>query len=121
MWAYRMGTEKAKRLLFTGSLVNGRRAVELGLIGECAPLSDLTETVNSFVDQLAAVPTNQLFFQKQVINNITEMMGLQSTQRLATLLDGMSRHTPEGVAFQQRCHDVGFKRAVQERDEGNKN
>lgn len=45
-------------------------------------------------------------------------MGLLNTQRLATLLDGMSRHTPEGVAFQTRAREVGFKQAVLERDSG---
>lgn len=52
----------------------------------------------------------------QVINQAVEAMGLFSTQRLATLFDGMSRHSPEGVAFQRRAQQVGFKQAVRERD-----
>jgi len=32
MWVYRLGAEKAKRMLFTGDLVTGRRAEEMGLI-----------------------------------------------------------------------------------------
>ncbi|OXA39066.1 hypothetical protein Fcan01_26120 [Folsomia candida] len=32
--------------------------------------------------------------------------------------DGMSRHSPEGVAFQKRSAQVGFKQAVLERDSG---
>lgn len=54
----------------------------------------------------------------QVINHIYEQMGLFGAQRLATLLDGMTRHTPEGISFQQRCQEVGFKQAVKERDTG---
>lgn len=54
----------------------------------------------------------------QVINQAVEAMGLLNTQRLATLFDGMSRHTPEGVAFQERAREVGFKQAVLERDGG---
>jgi hypothetical protein len=54
----------------------------------------------------------------QVINQAVESMGLLNTQRLATLFDGMSRHTPEGVAFQRRAKEVGFKQAVLERDSG---
>jgi len=53
-----------------------------------------------------------------VINQAVEAMGLLNTQRLATLFDGMSRHTPEGIAFQDRARQVGFKQAVMERDSG---
>jgi enoyl-CoA hydratase len=43
--------------------------------------------------------------------------GLQSTQMLGTLFDGVARHTKEGYAFQRRATEVGFKQAVKERDE----
>jgi enoyl-CoA hydratase len=45
-------------------------------------------------------------------------MGLHTTQMLATLLDGITRHSPEGFAFKTRCEQVGFKQAVRERDSG---
>jgi enoyl-CoA hydratase len=45
-------------------------------------------------------------------------MGLATTQLLATFFDGMTRHTPEGLAFKARCEAVGFKVAVRERDSG---
>jgi enoyl-CoA hydratase len=35
---------------------------------------------------------------------------------ISTVFDGMSRHTREGYAFQQRAATAGFKQAVQERD-----
>jgi hypothetical protein len=65
-------------------------------------------------------PDVQRFFVVfiQVISQAIEAMGLLNTQRLATLFDGMSRHTPEGVAFQARAREVGFKQAVMERDSG---
>jgi enoyl-CoA hydratase len=45
-------------------------------------------------------------------------MGLATTQLIATLFDGIARHTPEGVAFKQRAEDAGWKTAVSERDSG---
>ena len=119
MWVYRVGIEKAKRILFTGELITGKNAAEIGLIGECLPENELDEAVEKFIKRIKHVPTNQLFFQKQVINQAIEQMGLLNTQRLATLFDGMSRHTPEGVAFQERAQEVGFRQAINERDEGN--
>lgn len=118
MWVYRVGIEQAKRILLTGNLLTGRQAEKTGLVGECVPQTDMDDAVEAIIQRLVNVPTNQLWFQKQVINNAVEQMGLVSTQRLATLMDGMSRHTPEGIAFQERAFKVGFKQAVKERDSG---
>ena len=41
-----------------------------------------------------------------------------NTQMVATLFDGMARHSPEGIWFKQRAEEVGFKQAVAERDSG---
>ncbi len=56
--------------------------------------------------------------QKMVINQAVEAMGLGNTQRLATLLDGITRHSPEGINFKERSEAVGWKQAVDERDRG---
>jgi hypothetical protein len=40
------------------------------------------------------------------------------TQRLATIFDGITRHSPEGLNFKSRAETVGWKQAVRERDEG---
>jgi enoyl-CoA hydratase len=54
--------------------------------------------------------------QKLVVNQAYENMGLGTTQTLATLFDGIARHTPEGVAFKERAEQAGWKQAVRERD-----
>lgn len=46
------------------------------------------------------------------------VLGLTSTQTIATLFDGMARHSPEGICFKQRAEEVGFKQAITERDSG---
>ena len=56
--------------------------------------------------------------QKLMINQAYENMGLNSTQMFATLFDGVSRHSPEGMWFKRRAEEVGFKQAVAERDGG---
>lgn len=118
MWVYRVGAERAKRILLTGQILTGREAADIGLVSEAVPDADLDRTVDELVAKMVSVPTNQLFFQKQVINQAVEQLGLAATQRLATVFDGMSRHTPEGMAFQRRAKEVGFKKAVLERDGG---
>ena len=55
--------------------------------------------------------------QKLMINQAFANMGLETTQMMATLFDGITRHSPEGVAFKARAEEVGFKQAVKERDD----
>jgi enoyl-CoA hydratase len=45
-------------------------------------------------------------------------MGLASTQMIATLFDGITRHTAEGLNFKRRAAEAGWKQAVEERDQG---
>jgi enoyl-CoA hydratase len=56
--------------------------------------------------------------QKLMINQAFDNMGLANTQMFATIFDGMTRHSPEGVWFKQRAEAAGFKQAVKERDGG---
>jgi enoyl-CoA hydratase len=118
MWVYRLGAERAKRMLFTGDLVDGREAERLGLVLEAVPRAQLDARVAAIAARIAAVPKNQLMMQKLMVNQAYEAMGLANTQRFATLFDGITRHSPEGVWFKRRAEEVGFKQAVRERDGG---
>ncbi len=118
MWVYRLGPERAKRMLLTGDLVEGSEAAEMGLVHEAVPADELDNHVADLAARIAGIPANQLMMQKLAINQAYENMGLETTQTFATLFDGMARHSPEGVAFKERCEEVGFKQAVAERDRG---
>ena len=53
---------------------------------------------------------------KMLVNQAYDNMGLANTQMIATLFDGITRHSPEGIWFKQRAEEVGFKQVVAERD-----
>jgi len=118
MWVYRVGAERAKRLLLTGDLISGREAADMGLVSQAVPEAELDATVDRLAARMAGVPRNQLMMQKLMINQAYDNMGLATTQLIATLLDGIARHTPEGFAWKARAEQVGFKQAVKERDSG---
>jgi len=118
MWVYRLGAERAKRMLLTGDLVDGREAARMGLVLESVPLEELDDSVSRLARRMAGIPKNQLMMQKLMINQAFDNMGLNNTQMFATLFDGMTRHSPEGVWFKQRAEQAGFKQAVRERDSG---
>jgi len=118
MWVYRLGAEKAKRMLFTGDVITGEEAEAMGLILKSVPDDQLDAAVEAMAERMASVPINQLAMQKMVVNQAIEATGMMQTQRLATLFDGITRHSPEGIAFKNRVEDVGWRQAVRERDDG---
>jgi enoyl-CoA hydratase len=117
VWAFRIGIEKTKRLLFTGDCLNGEEAVEWGLACECAPADKLDERFEILLERIARVPINQLMMMKLLVNQTVQAAGLQTTQIFGTVFDGITRHTKEGYNFQQLAAKEGFKEAVRRRDE----
>ncbi len=118
IWLYRVGIEGAKRMLLTGDYVTGVEAARMGLVLEAVPAEALDERVEELARRMAGIPKTQLMLQKLMINQAYENMGLASTQMIATLFDGITRHSPAGLAFKRRAEEVGFKQAVSERDGG---
>ncbi|MCP5028763.1 MAG: crotonase/enoyl-CoA hydratase family protein [Actinomycetia bacterium] len=118
MWVYRLGAERAKRMLLTGDTIDGRKAAEWGLVLEAVPAAELDAEVEKLADRMAGVPINQLAMQKMMINQAYDNMGLAGTQMLATLFDGITRHSPEGRWFKEFAEEQGFHAAVAYRDSG---
>jgi enoyl-CoA hydratase len=117
VWAFRIGIEKTKRLLFTGDCLNGKEAVKWGLASECAPADKLDKRYEILLERIARVPINQLMMMKLLVNQTVHAAGLQPTQIIGTVFDGIARHTKEGYDFQQYAANAGFKEAVRKRDE----
>jgi enoyl-CoA hydratase len=117
MWAYRIGAQRAKRLLLTGDSLSGAEALEWGLAIEAPAPERLEERTEILLERIARMPVNQLRMMKLLVNQSLYAQGLHATQQLGTLLDGAARHTPEGYEFQQRAAEAGFREAVRERDE----
>ena len=118
MWVYRIGAMRAKRMMLTGDLIDGKTAFEWGLATEVAPLAKLDAAVKKLADRIAGVPKNQLMMMKLVVNQAIDAMGLEQTQMFATVFDGITRHTPEGLWFKAYAEKYGFPAAVEWRDSG---
>ena len=116
MWAHRLGDQRAKRLLLTGDCLSGREAAEWGLAIEAPEPEDLDHRTEVLVQRIAAMPLNQLMMVKLALNSALLAQGVQNSQMISTVFDGISRHTREGYAFQQRAAEAGFRQAVAERD-----
>jgi len=118
MWTYRLGPARAKQLMFTGDLIDGRRALDWGLANEVVPAQDLDAATMRLAERIAGVPRSHLAMHKMVVNQVMLSMGLEQTQMMATVFDGITRHNPEGLWFRRYAQAEGFKAAVQWRDGG---
>jgi enoyl-CoA hydratase len=117
MWAYRLGPQRAKRLLFTGDSLSGAEAEQWGLAIDAPPPQELDERAEALAQRVARVPINQLQMMKLLVNQSLYSQGLHSTQVMGTVFDGLTRHTKEGYAFQALAAREGFREAVRQRDE----
>ena len=116
MWVYRLGLAKAKYYALTGEWISGREAAEVELINFSYPLEELDQRTQELAEKLARIPMTQLASMKLIVNQSYDNMGLQSTQTLGPILDGIMRNTPEGRGFVHLAKDKGVKQAVIERD-----
>ena len=110
------GLAKAKYYALTGESLSGEDAARIELINQSVPLEDLDRTVQELAEKLAQIPLTQLMSMKLIVNQVYDNMGLQSTQTLGPILDGLMRNTPEGRDFVRVAKDQGIKAAVTMRD-----
>ena len=116
MWIYRLGLERAKRLLLTGDALDGRRAVEWGLASEAAPPDELDDAALALARRVAQLPANQLHMMKLLVN--------QAYRADGPARDAAHRHAARRLrpphARGRRVHPAGAggrrARAVAERD-----
>ena len=118
MWTYRLGPTRAKQLMFTGDVITGVKAAEWGLANAAVPLDQLEAETMRLASRIAGVPSGHLAMHKMVVNQVMLSMGLEQTQMMATVFDGITRHNPEGLWFRRYAQENGFKAAVQWRDGG---
>jgi enoyl-CoA hydratase len=118
MWTYRLGPARAKQLMFTGDVIDGPTAAAWGLANASVPADELETATLTLAERIAGVPSSHLAMHKLVVNQVLLTMGLEQTQTMATVFDGITRHNPEGVWFRRYAQAEGFKAAVQWRDSG---
>ncbi|WP_432430722.1 crotonase/enoyl-CoA hydratase family protein [Salinilacustrithrix flava] len=117
VWVARLGLEQARRFLYTGDEISGRRAADIGMILECTSDDDLLQRASDLAERMARLPLNQLQMMKWLLNDVArEQYAPESSRMLGYLFDGVARHTQEGLDFVDRAEQTGWKQATAERD-----
>ena len=116
MWVYRLGLAKAKYYALTGEWISGEEAARIELINFSYPLEELDDRVAELARKLTTIPLTQLVAMKTIVNQAYDNMGLQGTQTLGPILDGIMRNTPEGRGFIVGAATEGVQSVIEKRD-----
>ena len=74
LWITYLGERKAKELLMTSKLVDGKEAERIGLVNKAVPPDKLEEEVMDIAKSMAQVPPDGMMILKEAINTHLEMM-----------------------------------------------
>lgn len=116
LWVYRLKLEHAKQFLLTGRAIDAETAYRIGLVSHVVPPGELEAFIEAEAKLYRNIPANQLALNKLLINQAYENMGLQTTQLLGTLFDGITRHTEEAYRWAESFAEKGFREVIRERD-----
>ena len=118
LWAYRLGPQRAKRLLFTGDSPVGRRGVRVGS-GDRGAAARAARRADRGAGRADRADAGQPAADDEAARQPVALLRRACTRPrlLGTVFDGIARHTAEGYAFQRSPRSQGFRTAVRERDE----
>ncbi len=88
----------------------------MGLINSSVPFERLEAEVGELAARLASVPLSQLAAMKLVVNTAYDNLGIQSTQVLGPILDGLMRNTPDAKRWIEHAQEHGVGAAIADRD-----
>ena len=105
-------------MLFTGDKITGVEAAALGLVLKAVPADKLDDEVDALAHRIADRAAEPAHDAEADGQPSALQHGLMVTQMIATVFDGITRHSPEGLNFKRRSEEKGWKHAVDERDQG---
>jgi enoyl-CoA hydratase len=117
MWLYYVGPQWAKRMLFTGDIIRGSEAAEIGLVMKSVPPDLLDAEVDQLARRIALVSPDLLAAHKRVVNVGMELMGTLTLQRIAAENDARAHLAKSYREFFAVVSEHGVREAVRRRDE----
>jgi enoyl-CoA hydratase len=91
LWQIALGLKKARYLLLTGRIIDGREAERIGLVTMAVPSSELDATIDGLVQGLLEIPPDGAFIAKEGLNTALEIMGVGAMFRYHGQLNALGR------------------------------
>jgi len=115
-----IGQKKARELLLTGKLIDGKEAERIGLVNRAVPADQLDEETKKLAKAMTLLPRDGIAIGKACARLAYDSMGLTSAFGQGyighTLFTNVRFEAGE-FNFLKRRRDVGVRQAVKERDE----
>ncbi|RLB31748.1 MAG: enoyl-CoA hydratase/isomerase family protein [Deltaproteobacteria bacterium] len=115
-----IGQKKARELLLTGKLIDGKEAERIGLVNRAVPADQLDEETKKLAKAMTLLPRDGIAIGKACARLAYDSMGLTSAfgqGYIGHTLFTNVRFEPGEFNFLKRRRDVGVRQAVKERDE----
>ena len=95
----RIGLHEAKRLAFTGEIIDAPRAAELGIVNEVVAVEELDSVVDEMAATIAAGPPIALANSKRYLNNASNvsLFGALEAESLGQGVNFSTRDTKEAM------------------------
>ncbi|MBI2767372.1 MAG: enoyl-CoA hydratase/isomerase family protein [Chloroflexi bacterium] len=104
LWQVALGLKKARYLLLTGRLVDGREAERIGLVTLSVPPEQLDATVEGVIADCLEVPFEGALQNKEALNTSLEIMGVGALFRYHGQMNALGRlreRRGEGDGFER--------------------
>ena len=114
-----IGQKKARELLLTGKLMDGKEAERIGLINKAVPADKLDEETKKLAQVITLLPRDGLAIGKAAAHLAYDSLGLTSSFAQGYLGHTMStnvRFEADEFNFLKARRDLGVREAIKERD-----
>ena len=100
-----MGAAKARELYFTGDVISGQQAFDMGLVNRVAGAAEFEEAAASFARELASLPTVALGYMKKNLNasqhgSLSDVFDLEAMHMIQTF--ATEDHKGAAAAFVEK-------------------
>ncbi len=115
-----IGQKRARELLLTGKLIDGKEAERIGLVNQVVPADQLEAETRKLAKSMTLLPRDGIAIGKACARLAYDSMGLSSAfgqGYLGHTLFTNIRYEPGEFNFIKRRKDVGMREAVRERDD----
>jgi enoyl-CoA hydratase len=115
-WALNIGARWTRLLLYTGDLIDGHTAQDIGMVTKAVPADELERYVEWIAHRVATVGSEVLAIQKEAVNKMFEIAGLQTMMETTVVYNHLAHGTKRAKEWRSHLVNDGLRAAIDWRD-----
>ncbi len=113
-----VGIKKAKELLLTGEMIDGKEAYLMGIANKVVPAEAVQSEAHALAEKIAAHPAVAVELTKTAINHTFETMGIKAAIDYGVEIYTLLMMTEDARRFTVAVEEKGLKAALRDRQPG---